>query len=89
MVGLACFGADLGEGLDELAKVGCAAAGKQALLDGLAVGEQADAVAGEEGELGEGYGGGAGVVELGVGLARSSVTGELIVPALPQQRGSA
>ena len=66
VVGFAGFSADLGEGLDQLAEVGCAAAGKQALLNALAVGKQADAVAGEESELGEGYGGGAGEVELGV-----------------------
>ena len=69
VVGFAGFGVDLGKGLDELAEVGCAAAGQEALLDAGAIGEQADAVAGEEGELGQGDGGGACVVELGVGGA--------------------
>ena len=66
MVGFAGFGADLGEGLDQLAKVCGAATGEQALLDALAIGEQADAVAGKKGQLGQRDGGGAGVVELGV-----------------------
>ena len=70
VVGFAGFGADQGEGLDELAQVGCAAAGQQSLLDAVAIGQQADAVAGEESELGQGDGGGAGVVELGVGWGR-------------------
>jgi len=70
VVGFAGFGVDEGEGLDELAEMGRAAAGKQTLLDAVAVGQQADAVAGEESELGQGDGGGAGVVELGVGWGR-------------------
>jgi hypothetical protein len=67
VVGLAGFGADQGERLDQLAQVGCAATGKETLLDGLAVSQEADAVAREERQLGEGDGCGAGVVELGVG----------------------
>ena len=67
VVGFTGFGVDEGEGLDDLAEVGGSAAGEDALLDGLAVGEEADSISGEEGELGEGYGGGAGVIEFGVG----------------------
>jgi len=64
VVSLAGFGASLGEELDELAEVSGAATGEETLLDGLAVGEKADAIAGVEGKLGEGDGGGAGVVQL-------------------------
>jgi len=66
VVGLAGFSMDLGKGLDELAEVGCAAAGQEALLEARAISEQADAVAGVECELSQGDGGGAGVIELGV-----------------------
>lgn len=48
VVGLAGFGVDEGERLDELAEVGGAAAGEQTLLDAVAVGKKANPVAGEE-----------------------------------------
>ena len=47
VVGLAGFGSELGEKLDQLAQMGCAAPGQQALLDCLAVGQQPYAVAGK------------------------------------------
>ena len=45
-----------------------AAVGQELLLDATSVAEQAYAVAGVDGQLGEGYGGGAGEVELGVAV---------------------
>ena len=54
--------------------MGGAAAGEQSLLDALAVGEQADPVAREEGELGKSHGRGRGVVELGVGAGLGGVS---------------
>ena len=56
--------------------MGSAAAGEQALLDALAVGEQADPVAREEGELGKSHGRGRGVVELGVGAGLGGVSSQ-------------
>ena len=56
--------------------MGSAAAGKQPLLDALAVGEQADPVAREKGELGQSHGRGRGVVELGVGAGLAGVSSQ-------------
>jgi hypothetical protein len=55
--------------------VGCAAAGQYTLLDGLTVGQQTDAVAGEKSQLCESDSSGAGVVQLGVWLRRCFVRG--------------
>ena len=63
--------------------MGGASARQQSLLDAVAIGQQADAVAGEEGELGKGDGGGAGVVELGVGWGGVS----RMAPGRPSPRG--
>ena len=66
VVGLAGFGSDLCQQFDHLAQMSRAASGQKTLLDGLAVGEQAHAIAGEQRKLRQRDGGGTGVVELGV-----------------------
>ena len=66
VVRFARFSANLRQQFDHLAQVCRAAAGQQALLDRLAVGEQADAIAGEECELRQRHRGGAGMIEFGV-----------------------
>ena len=47
------LGSELGEGFEDLTHVGGSAVGEELLLDATAVAEEADAVAGVEGELGE------------------------------------
>ncbi len=66
VIGLARFGARLRERFDNLPQMRVAAAGKNALLHMLPIDEQADAIAGEQRQLRQRHGGGAGVVELGV-----------------------
>ena len=75
VVGLAGLGAHLRQRFDNLPQVRRAAAGQQALLNVLPVDQQAHAVAGEERQLRQRHGGGAGVVELGVAARDSRIAG--------------
>src|SRR5271157_1331751 len=76
MVGLGGLGMYLGQRLDQLAQVRRAAAGQQALLNALAIGQQAHTVTGEERQLGQSDGCGAGVVELGSAGRRAGLLDE-------------